>query len=142
MELIAHTPEGFRPSQTGGTPALGLQKKGRLKMLTIEQKKKWLKALRSGKFLQGMGSLEVSCYNGGKTSYCCLGVLGEVCKIRSSSETFLQDKKGRFVPLPEDLQKKLASKNDNGESFLQIAAWISKNVKTRAARPKKVCPRV
>lgn len=40
-------------------------------------KKKWVDALRSGKYKQGKGML----YNGSNDSYCCLGVAAEVCGL-------------------------------------------------------------
>lgn len=47
-------------------------------VLTKKQRanaKKWIKALRSGKFEQGFGKL---CHDG---KYCCLGVAAEVCNV-------------------------------------------------------------
>jgi hypothetical protein len=54
--------------------------------------KKWIKALRSGKFKQGMGTLKQ--YNSkGEAQYCCLGVLCEL---------YNQDmKKNKKKTLPE-----------------------------------------
>lgn len=43
--------------------------------------KKWLKALRSGKFRQGKGALKIEAKNQGHPKYCCLGVANEVCKL-------------------------------------------------------------
>lgn len=52
---------------------------------TLEEKKQandllseWQEALRSGKIIQGFEALKELQYNE-KTSYCCLGVLGEIC---------------------------------------------------------------
>lgn len=41
-----------------------------------ELKKKWVKALLSGRYKQGRSAL----YRGHET-YCCLGVLGVVCRV-------------------------------------------------------------
>ena len=44
--------------------------------------KKWVEALRSGRYKQGKGAL---CYN--KDKYCCLGVLCEVAGLRYKKNT-------------------------------------------------------
>ena len=48
--------------------------------LPASVKKKWLTALRSGKYKQGKTQL----YNKNTKSYCCLGLLGKVCGATNS----------------------------------------------------------
>lgn len=98
-------------------------------------KKKWVKALRSGKYEQGQGCLQES----GK--YCCLGVLCDVYdKNLWMSSIFTKDIKSYLgeeycVPIEvrdeirfdSDKQDKLIEYNDNkGWSFKKIAAYIDR----------------
>ena len=92
-------------------------------------KKKWVAALRSGKYEQGKEALR----NGDK--YCCLGVL---CEIETGA-------KPNKVPFPSNARKErlgltskecetLAEFNDGDRpirkpwSFKRIATWIEKNL--------------
>lgn len=100
--------------------------------LTRELKSKWVKALESGDYRQGTGAL----YDETVGTYCCLGVLGEVCGVKGNpDDTFLQDgrKRSRVCGLSMKVQLELASMNDgmNGsqKTFAEIAAYIRKNVK-------------
>lgn len=105
-------------------------------------KEKFLEALRSGEYKQGRGKL----LTGNK--YCCLGVAGHLCEIGkehlergcylnysisggiSSDIARLYELSRKRVPktLSQnlDLQRQLASFNDDGYSFKQIAQWIEK----------------
>jgi hypothetical protein len=101
-------------------------------------KKRWVAALRSGKFAQGRSALR------DEDSYCCLGVLKAVACKKPRWKTpfggflaYLSDNICRAVGLDnrnkagEDasgLQRELAGMNDNGRSFKAIAAWIQKNL--------------
>ena len=93
-----------------------------------EPKKKWIKALESGRYKQTQENLELD------GRYCCLGVLCKTMRIdprivKSSfdfellSESFLEK-----VGLTEEEQSKLAGMNDNGKSFREIAAYIRANL--------------
>lgn len=104
-------------------------------MLTKAEKRKWLRALRSGKYKQTEGGLH--CSNG----YCCLGVLCDVIdnsKWKEDTNKFDGFKYGRsaaYLPksikLSRKIQYKLAELNDvEGYNFKEIADYISKNVKT------------
>lgn len=102
-------------------------------------KKKWINALRSGKYKQGDGSL-YRCEDNEKF-YCCLGVL---CQVTGNSHNrHMVDEFPRFdddgdvahfMGLSAYMQNRLSYMNDgNGEqpqSFSQIADYIEKNVKT------------
>jgi hypothetical protein len=98
-------------------------------------KAKWVDALRSGKFKQGAGVLRDQA--GG---FCCLGVLCEVV----NPKLWVEGDYGAWfhaneelMPDPSILQKarvdyddaeRLASLNDNGKSFEEIAAHIEANL--------------
>ena len=95
-------------------------------MVKQEPKKKWIKALESGRYKQTRASLE---FDG---RYCCLGVLCKTMRIDPQivksnfellSESFLEK-----IGLSEAEQSKLASMNDEGKSFTEIAAHIRANL--------------
>jgi hypothetical protein len=100
-------------------------------------KKKWINALRSGKFQQGTGCL----WDSKDNSYCCLGVLCEITgngNNRNMENDYPKDinpddpNKNTIQPflgLSANIQIKLASLNDGGCDFKEIANYISKNVK-------------
>ena len=94
-------------------------------------KKKWLKALRGGKYEQGYGVL---CQRG---RYCCLGVLCEVAGVLRSDVGDTAYFYGQCV-MPSDrvladlglsagVADQLARYNDRGYSF----AWIAANIERR-----------
>jgi hypothetical protein len=99
-------------------------------------KKLWLAALRSGKYKQGKGALRRPNQDGGK-EYCCLGVLCDVHrKVVGGSRwnnrdeydgmvSYLGPKVAEWVGgvIP---QVTLATKNDCGKSFAEIADYIEK----------------
>ena len=90
-------------------------------------KKKWVDALRSGNYLQGMGWLA---YEG---QYSCLGVLCDVmCTFACYYEGFI-DALPHFVMkragLNKDVEHMLYYANDvAGYSFSEIADWIEENL--------------
>lgn len=105
-------------------------------------KAKWLKALRSGEFVQGQGKLRKKSFGsfGGSSEdkYCCLGVLSCIVHGRKPplAASFTNPK---IIPI--NVQEQLAKLNDgerwddNGQfvnrppqSFRQIANWISRNL--------------
>ena len=104
--------------------------------MKAKTKKKWLKALRSGKFKQSSWTLYVPEENG----YCCLGVLGRVKGVSKkqllSTTSFLnvpsrKDRSQDHSGLKLKVRNKLADMNDRKKmSFSKIADWIEANVKT------------
>lgn len=103
-------------------------------------KTKWVKALRSGEYLQSSGAL-VERTLAGEASYCCLGVLGTICGIPyeimagsaylSSVGVARDDLLGPAHVHEDDeskdsIQIKLAKMNDNGKSFKYIASYIER----------------
>lgn len=117
--------------------------------LDPELKSKWLKALRSGKYMQGRGRL-CSPYRG-ISAYCCLGVLADVIDPKGW-ESFLVYNSWKYMTaslsLSSDIDKNtynvleqassnslntvedhLLSMNDvQGKSFSEIADWIEQNL--------------
>lgn len=112
-------------------------------------KQKWLEALRSGKYKQGTGFLRRG--QGGSDKFCCLGVLcdivrpedwlpktdfdGVVCyKTATNLGTMYMPPQSVGKLLGDKLfngvnaTQTLASKNDDGESFEEIAKWIEENL--------------
>lgn len=105
------------------------------------KQKKWLKALRSGKYEQGESQLRTY-LEGGGVAYCCLGVADEVCSMNERSSDILKwtyyqlglrTEKGMFKGLtltgPNGHESEsLVEANDDGRcSFLEIASFIEKN---------------
>lgn len=102
-------------------------------------KTKWLKALRSGTFIQGVHALETL-----EGKFCCLGV---ACRIQHPriklkdkgllTESSRNFKRLRDINVPNLLKgntddnpivAKLTRMNDGGKSFKVIANWIEKNL--------------
>ena len=105
--------------------------------MTKKLKKEWIKALKSGKYVQGVGSL----WNRKINSYCCLGVLGKICGVTGLSGNlkyeFLDSTNLNLKGLnkvPEELQgtgglaQVLADMNDKHYTFEEIAQYIEKNL--------------
>lgn len=110
-------------------------------------RKKWLAALRSGKYKQGQGCL----YNPDDKSFCCLGVLNhialkgnvEVVEHEPDDDYYLE--KGDFLELPsrefcttfnidmpDHMQESLVTMNDDGRcSFVEIADYIEEHSRGR-----------
>lgn len=103
-----------------------------------ELKQKWLEALRSGKYMQGIGALCVNDY--GKQKYCCLGVLAEVACVEKTENAvgganyringmmhtmWLSD---GFAGLSFGQQANLSRMNDGGATFAEIANLIEKTL--------------
>jgi hypothetical protein len=112
----------------------------------------WVKALRSGKYKQTIGQLtEVNPETGEIVGHCCLGVACELALkagVPLKTETqnyYVRYNKESSLILPTMVQKwlglsclngqfgddgkSLASENDTGKSFKQIARIIEQNAK-------------
>ena len=103
-------------------------------------KAKWLKALRSGTYIQGKYTM----YNPATAGFCCLGVLqhctsGGKVEISTidpdmfsscpSSEFFASI--GAIGAYSSSEEADLITMNDDdGKSFKAIANWIEKNIET------------
>lgn len=114
-----------------------MAKKNEYPKLPKAFKRKWLEALRSGKYKQ---HTEGALYEEGR--YCCLGVAGSLCGITDSkleNHGFLQQpelssRQVRKIPkairgdAADSAPGVLSLMNDRGASFKQIANWIEKNL--------------
>ena len=115
--------------------------------------KRWVRALRSGDYIQGKGYLCTSNANSNaNTKYCCLGVLADVALdaywelAHTDSKSIwalnmgqvdddgigcrdglLPGKALQALGLSHDAQCHLARCNDRGDSFDKIADWIEAN---------------
>lgn len=104
--------------------------------LPKEFAKKWVEALRSGKYGQARNVLKES----RKNEYCCLGVACVISKVKKTKllfnewiEDYVVDGIKNFPKeliggFGNDLAYELSKMNDNGKSFDEIADWIEANV--------------
>ena len=112
-------------------------------------KKAWIKALKSGDYIQGTGALKRSIdINNSEIAYCCLGVACAVAGVPEDEidGEFIDDWRIRYESVPDVLQgvaednelaKVLSNMNDNCSndedrhrfSFTDIADWIDHNIK-------------
>lgn len=108
--------------------------------LPIEFKKKWIAALRSGKYKQGTRGL----YTLHGNSYCCLGVAAKVLgKVIPEESGMLDSGHGintSGIPpiligcysatndIPDNIPSAFAVLNDNGVPFEVIAGFIDANL--------------
>jgi hypothetical protein len=97
-------------------------------------KKRWIKALLSGKYKQGVDRLKRK--QDGQIKHCCLGVAAELCGIDPSPKaSYLIGYKNISV-VPKAIRGGksgsaadiLSNMNDSGNSFKTIAKWIEKNL--------------
>lgn len=98
--------------------------------LPIKFKKAWVKALRSGKYIQGQYYLKIKASNSEEVGYCCLGVACEVAKVKTRDYQYFISKSATKIPPilrgENDLTLKLSTFNDDGLSFKWIAAYIER----------------
>lgn len=107
--------------------------------MRAELKKKWIEALRSGKYKQTKGVLR------NESGFCCLGVLCDIsgeewepgsdgefyAKGMSSWSVISGDLRAELGPdenVCDDVHDKLTDMNDYGSSFEEIADWIEENI--------------
>lgn len=120
-------------------------------------KKKWVAALRSGKYKQGKGALRIKGEK--RDTFCCLGVLADVAGCAfdralpaEKTDVSVEHTKGKRVrgiggecgilpskiakrfgidgdlPIGDDIQAELSNRNDEGHTFAAIADWIEENL--------------
>jgi hypothetical protein len=101
-------------------------------ILDPELKKKWVEALRSGKYRQGYGYLRYV-----TDEFCCLGVLCDIYDktlwIRNAWNYFYKYQVGTIpgeiadkIGITIDEQSALITKNDRPEDFSGIADFIER----------------
>lgn len=112
-------------------------------------KQEWLEALRSGKYPQAVGAMrgwlneddDGNPLDEPKMGYCCLGVLCDVVDptgweneesgehaLESDDEAYLRQAALEQVGLTDTIQRELATMNDDGASFADIADQIEESV--------------
>ena len=93
--------------------------------MDAEIKRKWVQALRSGKYEQTKGLLKSP-----DGAFCCIGVLGAIqsmdFKIKDLRSSTIMSKYS--AGLSTISQLKLANMNDEGRSFAEIADYIEANL--------------
>lgn len=96
-----------------------------------EWKQPWVDALRSGQYKQGRLEL----HNTRDDTYCCLGVLQDVCAkgglvIDEAADSFYlhRSQADEQLELSKETQSELAKMNDGGKSFAQIADFIEQTL--------------
>lgn len=98
-------------------------------------KRKWIKALRSGRYKQARSQL----YDFVTDGYCCLGVLCRVVRAQQDGEGFIWKGDWEALDLPNALRNELGlslgqigtlvKMNDDGRaSFKEIATYIRKEL--------------
>ena len=101
-----------------------------MKTLTKKLKQKWIEALKSGKYKQGMSVL----HSIDDDTYCWLGVLAAIDDdIKPGNNFLLQigksyDARSCIKGLPNKVQLELARMNDDVQSFEFIANYIEDNI--------------
>ena len=92
--------------------------------MDAEIKRKWVEALRSGKYEQCKGHLRQN------DAFCCIGVLGAIQHINFESlrldTSRLPKHYGAGLEISKQMQ--LASMNDEGTSFVKIADYIEEHL--------------
>ncbi len=118
--------------------------------MNTELKRKWIAALRSGKYKQTAGSLCRTDNKGKPAAYCCLGVLCEVIHkhdqsvepdvVNNNAAFYIDNKTGRSLHSSLDQQLRhridmkkldhdcLLAMNDSGKDFKYIATYIKDNM--------------
>ncbi len=94
------------------------------------KKAKWIEALKSGKFRQGIGRLRMPDYNGKilVSKYCCLGVGVEIGIFEPAGSSNQKKIYIRNDDLPRSIQNDLAQRNDSGSDFNEIADYIERTL--------------
>lgn len=95
-------------------------------------KKRWVEALRSGKYQQGEGQLQLG------YTYCCLGVLADVMGVLTHEGVVPDGQGGEWAGslphdmvtgLPQETQRRLQTMNDcQNMSFCEIADHIEETL--------------
>lgn len=115
--------------------------KYKFRKLAKAPKRKWLEALRSGKYKQATHQLQIPAgveptgdgFAQGKVDhprFCCLGVLCEATgAVYNPGQAELPVSIQAAIKLDDDAQQMLIELNDDKEwSFKKIATWIEKHL--------------
>lgn len=116
-------------------------------MISSELKNKWVAALRSGKYHQGIHHLCQLDMDEGVERHCCLGVLADILDHDGWSEPVIVETGGGNLAirefglfeldgehspfnddfLPVGVQESLTFMNDGGATFAEIATFIEES---------------
>jgi len=103
-----------------------------------EIKRVWVRALRSGRYKRAEGALRIDFQ--GEPHFCCLGVLcdlgekkdwrerGDGTASYGSASSYLPKVVERLAAVPPKVQRRLATMNDEGATFAEIADYIEENL--------------
>ena len=94
-------------------------------------KRKWVAALRSGKYKQARQVLVEKAPWGEVAGHCCLGVLRHCLTGKNRYYEYFDILAERFIAplgLTVEQEKELAGMNDDGSTFAEIADHIEKNL--------------
>ena len=101
-------------------------------------KDKWVKALRSGHYEQGVGVLLDYDDDEGRKRFCCLGVLCDIVNpdgwnqnthpFEADDESYISPEGLERVGLTDEVQRELGSMNDEKMPFADIADFIEESV--------------
>lgn len=102
--------------------------------MTQAEGREWVEALRSGKYKQGLNSLETKTLHF-EPAYCCLGVERKVHPEQCAGVTSYLFLQHRFtggpateVRLPNDVQSVLSTMNDKSSTFEEVADFIETEI--------------
>ena len=117
-------------------------------MMNSHIKKRWVEALTSGDYLQSLSYLKIL-NDDGNYEYCCLGVLVDLlCQgkdwnnsdegmgidrtdpsiINLDDDGYPKTKHLRYAGLSNKIALELATMNDDGVDFDEIAGWIERHL--------------
>ncbi len=96
---------------------------------------KWLRALSTGRYRRANGALVEHC-RGKHRKYCAIGVLAKEANLDISRlDHALPNKEFRkLTGLSATIQSKVINKNDTGEGWGGIVAYVKKQVEKTNAR--------
>lgn len=106
-------------------------------------KEKWIEALTSGRYKQGMGFLKTRGEDN-TSYYCCLGVLADIINPNGwesgNGDSYYWGDSDELLftnTLSTAVQQTLSVKNDEGIPFSEIAEYIKKNIKDEDIHPRE-----
>ena len=95
--------------------------------MTLQEWDEWLHALESGIYQQGTGVLRRPGVDGEPDKFCCLGVYCVINRVDMEEwgrETGVNIAPPELDVIPADFRDRLASLNDLGHSFAEIAKFL------------------
>jgi hypothetical protein len=87
-----------------------------------EKIQKWQKALESGEYQQGLGTL----YDKETNSYCCLGVAAKLENIQTTTQSYFKIEEIYGLTI-DDTNKFIKLNDEERKTFKEIAEFIGEN---------------